>query len=137
MAIFTGLQVSGMKITYGGRCQGRGVWETHSAKRKALSVVRGSRFRCSRCCFDVSLCILICVTLYETSLKSMSISWSKLSRVGHRADHIPGCAMIRIRRARWPALRIHKVSFSIRPAGFLPGGPPPAEHLKPKFRLQY
>ena len=32
------------------------------------------------------------------------------SRVGHRAGHIPEYEIIRSRRARWPALRIHEVS---------------------------
>jgi len=67
----------------------------------------------------------------------MSISWSKLSRVGHRADHIPGCAMIRIRRTRWPALGIHKVSFSIRPAVFLPGGGADTWQLKREATIRY
>ena len=43
---------------------------------------------------------------------------TRWSSVGHRADHISGYAMIRRRRARCPALQMHRVSATIRRAVF-------------------
>ena len=44
------------------------------------------------------------------------------SRFERDAGHIPEYAMIRFRRARWPALRIQEVCFSIRLAAIQASG---------------